>query len=328
MEVNNLLRDYIDNNIKPKKEENDLISNYYNELKTLLEENWYYCFRSWSYARWTAITPVHDLDIICECDESDIADFINSEKWKWLYKRLAEKYWEEKIDFQSSSIWISFWPNDDDFWIDIVVAVKMNEINDYGDSLYKVPKILFKNRKQRREIYKNIKENWLDKDYLVLIKSDPKWYKKELKEIKDKNDDIIYATRFLKKWKCIIKEEFYWKNEKCFKSFHIEEVVKRTIKGNMELELLDLLKETIKTFDLTKANIPDRADKTIMIDSYINEPNFNKTKWLVQLENIFKQLSILNEYNFEDVINKIFLIKKEIREVKIDTKQNSYYAIN
>gem|GEM_PF-4895651 len=46
----------------------------------------------------------------------------------------------------------------------------------------------------------------------------------------------------------------------------------------MELELLDLLKETIKTFDLTKANIPDRADKTIMIDSYINEPNFNKTK--------------------------------------------------
>gem|GEM_PF-4659651 len=39
MEVNNLLRDYIDNNIKPKKEENDLISNYYNELKTLLEEN-------------------------------------------------------------------------------------------------------------------------------------------------------------------------------------------------------------------------------------------------------------------------------------------------
>lgn len=329
MDVNNLLKVYIDNNIKPKKEENELISKYYDELKILLENNWYHCFRSWSYARWTAINPVNDLDIICECDQNDVEDFINSDKWKWLFKIISDYYSDKyKIDFQSSSIWISFWPDDDDFWIDIVVAIKMDEINNYWDNLYKVPKILFKNRKERKEIYKNIKENWLDKEYLTLIKSDPKWYKKELKEIKDKNENIVYATRFLKKWKCVIKEEFYWKNEKCFKSFHIEEVVKKAIKWNMILDLLNLLKETIKTFDLSKANIPDRADEKIMIDSYIDGNDFNKTKWLTQLQNIFKELSILNENNFEDTINKIFLIKKQKKEIRIDTKQKSYYVIN
>jgi hypothetical protein len=46
----------------------------------------------------------------------------------------------------------------------------------------------------------------------------------------------------------------------------------------MKLDLLNLLKKTLKTFDLTKANIPDRADKNIMIDSYIDEPSFNKNK--------------------------------------------------
>lgn len=330
MHIDNLLRWYIDNNIKPKKEENELISKYYIEIKELLKSNWYYCFRSGSYARWTAINPVNDLDIICECDENDIKNFINSEKWKWLHRILSEKYWKENVDFQSSSIWISFWTSDDDFWIDIVVALKDEQINNYWDNLYRVPKLLFKSRKRRKEIYKNIKEKWLekDKDYLTLIKSDPKWYKKELKEIKDNNENIVYATRFLKKWKWVIKNAYYLEKEKCFKSFHIEEVVKKAIKWNMNLELLDLLKLTIQTFDLTKANIPDRADKNIMIDLYVDENDFDKIKWKVQLENIFRELYILNENNFENIINKVFLIKKEIKEVKIDTKQNSYYAID
>lgn len=331
MTINDLLKGYINDNIKPKKEENDKIQELYssvNWIKELLKQNWYYCFRSWSYARWTAINPINDLDIICECDENDIQDFINSEKWKWLFKIISDKYSDKyEVNFQSSSIWISFWPNDDDFWIDIVVALKDEQINNYWDNLYKVPKLLYKTRKERREIYKNIKENWIDKEYLTLIKSDPKWYKKELKEIKDLNDNIVYATRFLKKWKCIIKDAYYWENEKCFKSFHIEEVVKKTIKWNMSLELLDLLKETINNFDLSKANIPDRADKEIMIDSYIDTNNFNKIKWQNLLNNILNELSILNENNFEYIINKIFLLKKEKKEVKIDTKQNSYYAI-
>jgi len=332
MDVNNLLRWYIDNNIKPKINENKQISKHYNRISNLLEDNWYYCFRSWSYARWTAIHPVNDLDIICECDENDVENFINSDKWKWLYNILYKEYWDKyKVDFQSSSIWISFWPNDDDFWIDIVVALKDEQINNYWDNLYKVPKLLFKSRKERKEIYKNI-INWVenDKDYLSLIKSDPKWYKKELKEIKDENKNIIYATRLLKKWKWVIKNEYYWDStkDKCFKSFHIEEVVKKTIKLNLKLELIDLLKETIKNFDLTIANIPDRADNSIMIDSYIDKSNFNKAKWLIQLDNLFNDLNELSENNFDEIINKILLINKVKKEINIDNKQKSYYAFN
>mgnify|MGYP005985068783 CR=1 FL=1 len=327
MNVNSMLRWYIDNNIKPKKEENELIANYYNKISNLLEDNWYYCFRSWSYARWTAISPVNDLDIICESDENDIDDFMNSEKWKWLYEILSKEYWDENIDFQSSSIWISFWPDEDDFGIDVVIALKDEEVNNYWDNLYTVPKLLYKTRKQRKEIYKNIKENWENKDYLSLIKSDPKWYKKELKEIKDENKNIIYATRFLKKWKWVIKKE-YWENEKCLKSFHIEEIVKKTIKWNMKLELLDLLKEAIKTFDLTKSNIPDRASASIMIDSYIDEDDFNQKQNEQQLERILYFLEEINENNFEEKIIEIFNQKIKKIETKIDNKQKSYYVTN
>lgn len=326
MGINSLIRGYVDNNIKPIKEENEEVRKYYDEIKALLQSHNYYCFRSWSYARWTAITPVHDLDIICECNEDDVEDFKNSEQWKGLYKILSGKYWEKNVDFQSSSIWISFWKNEDDFWIDVVVAIKMNETNNYWDNLYKVPKLLYKTRKQRKNIYKDISEKWESKEYLDLIQSDPKWYKREMIDIKEKNKNIIYATRFLKKWKGAIKEEYYWENEKCFKSFHIEEVVKKAVKWDMGLELLDLLKETIKTFDLTNANIPDRADDDRMIDSYVDEDDFNKNKWLIQLENIFNNLQILDESNFEDVINKIFLTQKEEKNIQIGTKQKSYYA--
>jgi PBP1b-binding outer membrane lipoprotein LpoB len=65
-----------------------------------------------------------------------------------------------------------------------------------------------------------------------------------------------------------------------------------------------------------------------MIDSYIDEPSFNKNKWVIQLENLFNKLNELDENNFEEIINKIFLLKKEKKEIKINSKQNSYYAIN
>lgn len=326
MDINSLLRGYIDNNIKPEKEENELISKYYNEISDLLENNWYYTFRSWSYARWTAINPVNDLDIICECDEKDMENFINSEKWKWLYKILSEKYWEKNIDFQSSSIWISFWKNDDDFWIDIVIAIKTDETNNYWDNLYRVPKLLYKTRKERKAIYSNISTKGLDKDFVSLIKSDPKWYKKELKKIKDENYNVIYATRFLKKWKWVIKKKFYWENEKCFKSFHIEEIVKKTIKSNMKLELLDLLKLSIGNFTLTEANIPDRADENIMIDSYIDENTFNKKKGEQQLKKLLLDLLKIDENNFNEIIDEFFSDFSKISETKIDNKQKSYYA--
>ncbi len=323
MSVENLLRGYIDNNIKPKKEENESIAKYYKEINDLLENYWYYCFISWSYSRWTAISPVNDLDIICESDNQDIVDFMNWDKWKWLHKILSEKYWEDNVDFQSSSIGISFWDNDDDFWIDLVIAKKLdNEINEFWDNLYLVPSVFYNTRKQRREIYKSIKEKWWQID---LIKSDPKWYKQELKNIKDINDNIIYATRFLKSWKRIIKKENYLENEKFLKSFHIEENIKKSIKNKMNSDLLSLLKASIMNFDLIKANIPDRADNSIMIDSYIDREDFDKIKALQQLSILINNLNKLNEYNFEEIMNAIFLIKKH-REINIDTKQKSYYA--
>lgn len=329
MNIESLLRWYIDNNIKPTKKENEKIQYIYSSnewIKELLKENWYICFRSGSYARWTAIDPVHDLDIICESDEQDIEDFMNWDKWTWLYKILSEKFWRENVDFQSRSIWISFiWESD--FWIDIVVAKKItDEFNEFKQNLYEVPNLLYKSRLVRKDIYKN-------NEGIKLIKSDPKWYKEEIKIIKNFNDNIIYATRFLKKWRNEMKKEFFTDNDKILKSFHIEEVIKKIVKENQNIWLLDLLVSFVDNLNLEIANIPDRADNKIMIDSYTEEESFksniSKINSILTLlkEGLLKLNSTNSVDGFNQIINKIFFIKEK-EEITIDNKQKSYYVIN
>ena len=319
------IRKYVDENIKPTQDENNEVSEHYSEISHLLEKHGYYTFRTWSYARWTAISPVNDLDIICESDNQDIADFMNWEKWEWLYRILSEKYWEDNIDFQSHSIGITFPDNEGDFSIDVVIAQKIEELNEFGSNLYIVPTFLYKTKAQRIEIYKNIKENWGD---INLKKSDPKWYKKQMKEIKDGNDSIIYATRLLKKWKCWIKESYYMENERFLKSFHLEEILKKQAVSDTNLDILWLLNAWITNANLSFANIPDRADKDVMIDWYIDDENFDNNRAWKHLLSLGDELWMITESNVEEIISKILLIKKVEKQVSIGNKQKSYYAIN
>ena len=58
---NQLFREYVKNNLSPTKDEQDMVTRVYDAFKTALGNG---CLLVGSYARFTVIKPLHDLDIL------------------------------------------------------------------------------------------------------------------------------------------------------------------------------------------------------------------------------------------------------------------------
>lgn len=305
-----IIKDYIDKNLTSNKAW--YINEKYNEVKDLLSKNGYNkIFISWSLARWTSIKPINDIDIICEIDKEKRNEYkFNENKnieylsyLEEIYNILKDRYWEKNVKLQSHSIGILF-NNKDDFSIDIVPAVKLNETNlDFWDNLYEVPEILFIIHSNRKEFYKNKYNNHRNIDWK---KTDPKWYINKAKEVELINDNFIYASIFLKKWKQVVKEE----KSKFLKSFHIEEYIKNKVIVNNNFWLIDLLEE-IQNINLHNPIIPDRANHTINIDDYLKEDDFIKEiKNISDRIDIFissiKKIQLIEENQLEKFLNDFF----------------------
>jgi len=117
-------------------------------------------------------------------------------------------------------------------------------------------------------------------------------------------------------------------NERFLKSFHLEEILKKQAVSDTNLDILWLLNAWITNANLSFANIPDRADKDVMIDWYIDDENFDNNRAWKHLLSLGDELWMITESNVEEIISKILLIKKVEKQVSIGNKQKSYYAIN
>ncbi len=328
LEKEKVIKKYIDDNFSSKKTSD--IRKKYNEVKAILSINWYdKIFVSWSLWRWTWIEPLNDIDIICEIDKTkkEIFKDYQDKNIQYLgvlediYRILIKEYWKDNIKLQSHSIWILFWKNKDDFSIDIVPSIKLDEVNkDFGDNLYEVPEILFVKHNKRKDFYKNKYTNHKNIEWK---KSDPKWYINKANEVKNLNENFIYASVFLKKWKYIVKNS----NSKFLKSFHIEEYIKNIVLNNKNISLINLFK-TIKDINLIQPSFLDRANTNIYIDDYIkNDKDFIKERVNIKKEidklliNLIKLewLSVSNLIKFLDTIfdiNKI--IDFEPKPIKVN----------
>ena len=311
----NLIKKYIDEYFSSNK--TWYIKVKYNEVEKILIDNWFEkFFISWSLGRWTSINPINDIDIICEIDSSKKEEFKFSEEkniqYLWLleniYNCLVDNYWKDNIKLQSHSIWILFWKDKDAFSIDIVPSIKLEEKNsDFWDNLYNVPEIPRKHTK-RKEFYQN---KYSKNEKIEWKLSDPKWYIHKAKQVEKINNNFIYASIFLKKWKSSVENKY----TKFLKSFHIEEYIKDTVIYMPQLELIDLFKK-IKDINLQNPKIQDRADNTINIDEYISENDFINVISDIQKEiNILyskiKELDNLSENKIEEYLRTIFIDKKK-----------------
>lgn len=142
--LNSLLREYIRKNLSPTKEEQDLASSLYGAFKSALGQN---CFLTGSYARFTAIRPLHDLDIIFVAGKFDPNNLNPQAILSGLQKTIQSNFrnptkYQVKILLQTHSITVSFMENGTEkIAVDIVPALISGEKNEFGSDIYFVPEI-------------------------------------------------------------------------------------------------------------------------------------------------------------------------------------------
>ena len=280
MKKNNIIFNFIKDNCSPTIQERNVAQYEYDFLKHVLAGS---IFQSGSYARYTSITPLNDLDVIWVISEEvKKRIFANELKIENILGDLAQKIKYEyksknrkiNVNVQSHSVTIEFTDRNNGFSIDIVPAHELNEFNEYGDNLYKIPEIGLISKKKRQKFYENIKDSSL----LNWIKSDPKGYIKLAQKTNDKSPNFRLSTKLLKKWKrAWVGKKNFRDLEFKLKSFHIETIVQRIIEYSRDFDVVDILKTVFYKMDhyLSKPNYTDRAqDKDTSlryIDQYVNE---------------------------------------------------------
>lgn len=266
-----LLKNYIKRNLSPSIEERTFISDKYNQIASFFSDG--QVFQSGSYARFTSISPVNDLDIVWTLPEDfirlnksisvedinpervihDLASFLEKE-----YKAAGE---EVNVIPQTHSIGVYF-GNKDDFSIDIVPAIPLAEKNEFGDCLYSVPELLKLSRSLRKKLYSSgEKISWK--------KSDPKGYARVSSIVNDSNDSFRKVVKFIKSWRRSCKKNYPLLS---LKSFHLEIIIYQVFLNNPDIGVVPAVRKFFEILPsyLNKPIINDRADNSVFIDEYLN----------------------------------------------------------
>ncbi len=271
-EISQSIDNYVRKNLSPKQEQRDYITKKYAELCTLLGNS---CFQSGSYARFTAIDPVHDLDVIYVLPDNAVL----SDPQKVMAKLravLLEAYMKSKISkikeiiAQTHSVTIVF--DDDDapesFSIDVVPAVTSDsETNEFGDPLYIVPEILKASHQKRVECYENEAHSPIG-----WIKSDPKGYISAATKLDaDTKGTFRKTVKVVKSWRH--KQKVNHEDNFILKSFHLEQVCVEHFQTNPGANTLESIGGSIALLAerLDAPHYPDRADSTQYVDQYIED---------------------------------------------------------
>lgn len=298
--INTIIEDIVKQYLSPKDSERRKIQWEYEKIDRFLP---WKTFKTWSYARYTATTPVHDLDIIYENENKLlIGDMIRQ-----LYELLCKYYPKDLLKEQDHSVKISI-PGET-FSVDVTPAIKTNENNWDWEKLYLISELEFK--EQWRKYYK-IEDGF--------IKTDPKWYISDATKIDSfdyTNWKFRKVVKFLKKWKHLNKE----KNDNFkLKSFHIEQIVFQIFENNPKLGIYEALLQFLMQLEekIQNASIVDRAYKNStkdrFIDEYVNDLSISQRDTILKernsLLNLIKKLpTMLNEGDVKSNLEYVLWIR-------------------
>lgn len=302
-EINALLRNYVKKELTPNKTEREFVTNIYQSFNLLLGIN--NCIRIGSFPRFTAIRPLHDLDILYILGEWDEQNHSPQKQLKELLNLIKSDY--ENITnytietlLQTHSVTVIFKDSnyEEIFLVDIVPAYIFSK-NEFQQDTYKVPEILKQKRRNRKDFYQNLLElhnemNW--------IATDPRGYIEVSNNINKSNNDFRKAVKFLKSWKNSCKEKY---NNFKFKSFHIEQVIVAQFKENKYLDIYDsIFKFFIEIPEIIQSpKINDRANSQFFIDEYLNNLTEEQKQKIIEARDCF--LKKLEEYSENDSIETL-----------------------
>lgn len=317
-DFNKIFRDYIRENLSPTKEEKNLASSIYESIKNVLGDK---CFLIGSFARYTTIRPLHDLDILYIAGEFN-PENIDPNAIIAEVKRMIEQNFQNptkhntKIFVQSHSITVQFLENNEEvFSVDVVPAFISGITNEFGDDIYYVPEILRINHQRRRKLYEEL-ERSKKKEIEWWIKSDPRGYTTVASNLNKLNNDFRKSVKFVKKWKSNCKEI---DDGFSLKSFHIEQVITKYFLEHCSTEIFDAIFKFFCELPkiIARAQIPDRADETVNIDTYINNLSNEQREQIIKARDCF--LIKLENFQRDSSINK--LLDACFYERKSDTEE-------
>jgi hypothetical protein len=287
------LRQLAKEHLSPTETERNFVSSVYASIQVVLGEK--NCLQIGSYPRFTAITPLHDLDVLYVLGAQGGDTSSASEALRNLQQTLQRDYknptrYNLKISLQTHSISIAFMKGEEEvFAVDIVPAY-ISGPNEFGEATYLVPEIFSKNHRAKMRRYEELVER---RQAMAWINSDPRGYIRVARDVNETNSDFRKAVKIAKAWKqacCEANEGFK------FKSFHLEQVITGYFRANKSIDIFDAVFRLFCDIPslLVRPMIPDRADPSRMTDAYVADltPLERQTviqardHFLIQLENL------------------------------------------
>lgn len=300
-EINAALRKLAKEHLSPTEMERNFVSRVYGSIQAVLGEK--NCLQIGSYPRFTAITPLHDLDVLYVIGLQGGDTSGASKVLRDLQQTLQRDYknptrYAFEISLQTHSISIAFMEGEEEvFAVDIVPAYPSGK-NEFGEDIYLVPEIFSKSHRAKMRRYEELAER---RQAMTWIKSDPRGYIHVARDVNDANPDFRKAVKIAKAWKqtcCEANESFK------LKSFHLEQVITAYFRTNRSIDIFDAVFRFFCDIPslLVKPMIPDRADPGRMIDAYVADltPLERKTviqardHFLIQLENLSGSFDVPN----------------------------------
>ena len=302
-ELNAALRAYVRERLSPLKEERALVSAIYGSIQDILGEK--SCLQIGSFARFTAIRPIHDLDVLFIIGDWDPEAHDPTESLQRLERELITGYknpteFHVEIRRQTHSVSISYHANGSErFAVDIVPSYVWKK-NEFGDDMYVIPELLLKSRVARLELYRQLRTG--ERGSMTWIATDPRGYTSIAAGLNRVNEDFRKTVKLVKKWKSCCKER-----DATFplKSFHLEQIVTGYFAEDAHLDIFGGVFRFYCDLPgwIQKAQIPDRADGTRHIDAYIDDLTDEERDGILQARDGF--LIALEEFLEEDSVESL-----------------------
>lgn len=267
-DINALLRAYAQEQLSPTPDERDFVSRIYASVQRVLGER--NCIQIGSYPRFTAVRPLHDLDVLYILGQWDPVTHDPSDALQQLEARLRADYenptaFDLVVSRQTHSVTLRFSSGGEEkFGVDIVPAYATDR-NEFGADMYVVPEIVLASRHERRLLVERVQSG---EQAMAWIRSDPRGYIAVATSLNQRNEDFRKAVKLAKGWRAACKRD---DPEFPLKSFHLEQAITGAFRADPDLDIFGaIFSFFVRLPDFIRyPQIPDRADPARNIDEYV-----------------------------------------------------------
>ena len=299
-DVNTKLRDFA-RILSPTQLEQAFVNKVYGSLQKMFGES--NCIQIGSYPRFTATTPMHDLDILYvlgdwpQKDNLQNPDAVLNDVCRLIsqnYQEFCPSGYTFTTETQNHSVVIEF-SGARKVSVDVVPCYKYTT-NSYGQPMYKVPHVIKEKDRSKRHA-----QEWDPTDRNQWILSDPRGYISQAQDV-GKNKDFRKAVKIVKYWKRTLRDI---DDALKLKSFHLEQVITRQFQDDPELDLIqavfNFFSNLPETIDKPK-QIEDRAQTGKYIDDYLADlSDVQKQKINRARDMLLMRLEMIDDFTAEEI---------------------------